>query len=172
MKLIKTKIPGPLIIKSKVHKDNRGFLRETFKNNLFKSIKFPFEILSYSKKNVLRGLHLQTSYSQDKILTVTRGKIYDVAVDLRKNSKFFGRYVGIYISDKDDYSFFIPKGFGHGFLCISKDCTVNYKCSNYRNTKYEKTLLWNDPNIRIKWPCKKPILSKKDKKGLSLLDFT
>ena len=171
MKLIKTKIPGPLIIKSRIHRDNRGFLRETFKNNLFKSIKFPFEILSYSKKNVLRGLHLQTSYSQDKILTVTRGKIYDVAVDLRKNSKFFGRYVGIYISDKDDYSFFIPKGFGHGFLCISKDCTVNYKCSNYRNTKYEKTLLWNDQNIRIKWPCKKPILSKKDKKGLSLLDF-
>ena len=172
MKLIKTKIPGPLIIKSKIHRDKRGFLRETFKNYLFKSIKFPFEILSYSKKNVLRGLHLQTSYSQDKILTVTKGKIFDVAVDLRKNSKFFGKYVGIYLSDKDDYSFFIPKGFAHGFLCISKDCTVNYKCSNYRNSKYEKTLFWNDPIIGIKWPCKKPILSNKDKYGLRLQDFT
>ena len=172
MKLIKTKIPGPLIIKSKIHRDHRGFLRETFKNNLFKSIKFPFEILSYSKKNVLRGLHLQTSFSQDKILTVTKGKIFDVAVDLRKNSKFFVKYVSIYLSDTDDYSFFIPKGFGHGFLCLSKDCMVNYKCSDYRNSKYERTILWNDPDINIKWPCKNPILSKKDKVGLSLNDFT
>ncbi len=172
MKLIKTKIPGPLIIKSKIHRDHRGYLRETFKNILFKKINFPFEILSYSKKNVLRGLHLQTSFSQDKILTVTKGKIFDVAVDLRKKSKFFGKYVGIYLSDKDDYSFFIPKGFAHGFLCLSRDCIVNYKCSNYRNVKYERTLKWDDPDINIKWPSKKPILSKKDKTGLSLQDFT
>ena len=172
MKLIKTKIPGPLVIKSKIHRDHRGFLRETFKNNLFKSIKFPFEILSYSKKNVLRGIHLQTSFSQDKILTVTKGRIFDIAVDLRKDSKFFGKYVSVYLSDKDDYSFFIPKGFGHGFLCLTKDCMVNYKCSNYRNSKYEKTIIWNDPDINIKWPCKKPILSNKDKAGLCLKDFT
>ncbi len=172
MKLIKTKIPGPLIIKSKIHKDHRGFLRETFKNNLFKSIKFPFEILSYSKKNVLRGIHIQTSFSQDKVLTVTKGRIFDIAVDLRKGSKFFGKYVSVYLSDKDNYSFFIPKGFGHGFLCLSKDCMVNYKCSNYRNSKYEKTIIWNDPDINIKWPCKRPILSNKDKTGLSLKDFT
>ena len=171
MKLIKTKIPGPLVIKSKIHRDHRGFLRETFKNNLFKSIKFPFEILSYSKKNVLRGIHLQTSFSQDKILTVTKGRIFDVAVDLRKGSKFFGKYVSVYLSDKDDYSFFIPKGFGHGFLCLTKDCMVNYKCSNYRNSKYEKTIIWNDPDINIKWPCKRPILSNKDMTGLSLKDF-
>ena len=124
MKLIKTKIPGPLVIKSKIHRDHRGFLRETFKNNLFKSIKFPFEILSYSKKNVLRGIHLQTAFSQDKILTVIKGRIFDVAVDLRKGSKFFGKHVSVYLSDKDDYSFFIPKGFGHGFLCLSKDCVA------------------------------------------------
>jgi len=172
MKLIKTKIPGPLIIKSKIHRDHRGFLRETFKNNLFKSIKFPFEILSYSKKNVLRGIHIQTSFSQDKVLTVTKGRIFDIAVDLRKGSKFFGKYVSVYLSDKDDYSFFIPKGFGHGFLCLTKDCMVNYKCSNYRNSKYEKTIIWNDPDINIKWPCKRPILSNKDKTGLSLKDFT
>ena len=172
MKLIKTKIPGPLIIKSKIHRDRRGFLRETFRNNLFKSIKFPFEILLYSKKNVLRGIHIQTSFSQDKVLTVTKGRIFDIAVDLRKGSKFFGKYVSVYLSDKDDYSFFIPKGFGHGFLCLTKDCMVNYKCSNYRNSKYEKTIIWNDPDINIKWPCKKPILSNKDKAGLSLQDFT
>ena len=87
----------------------------------------------------------------------------DVAVDLRKNSPTFGKYFSIIISHKDDFSFYIPKNFAHGFLCLSKSCTVNYKCSDYRNPKYEKTLSWNDPNIKIKWPIKKPILSKKDK---------
>ena len=171
MKKIKTKIPGPLLIKSKIHKDSRGFLRETFKNIYLKSYKFPFDIMSYSKKNVLRGLHLQTKFSQAKIITVTHGKIFDVAVDLRKNSKTFGKHVSIIISDKDDFSFFIPPGFAHGFLCLSKECTINYKCSNYRNKSSEKTLSWNDPNIKIKWPCKRPRLSKKDKNGLNLNNF-
>ena len=93
MKLIKTKIPGPLIIKTKIYYDKRGFLKETFRNNLFKNIKFPFDIMSSSKKKVLRGLHIQIDKSQEKIITVTHGKIFDVAVDLRKNSKTFGKYV-------------------------------------------------------------------------------
>ena len=121
-----------------------------------------------TKKKVLRGLHLQTTKPQAKIITVTYGKIYDVAVDLRKNSKTFGKYVGIIISDKSDFSFYIPEGFAHGFMCLSDKCTVNYKCSNYRHAKSEKTLNWNDPYLKIKWPIKKPILSKKDKLGLSL----
>jgi dTDP-4-dehydrorhamnose 3,5-epimerase len=128
--------------------------------------------MSFSKKNVLRGLHIQTNKSQAKIITVTHGKIYDVAVDLRKKSKSFGKYVGIIISDKSDFSFYIPEGFAHGFLCLSKVCTVNYKCSQYRNPESEKTLKWNDQDINIKWKIKKPILSYKDKNlGLSLKDF-
>ena len=127
--------------------------------------------MSFSKKNVLRGLHIQTQKPQAKIITVTQGKIYDVAVDLRKNSKTFGKYVGLTMSDKDDFSFYIPEGFAHGFLCISKECTVNYKCSKYRDPKSEKTLKWNDSDINIKWPVMKPILSKKDKKGLNVKDF-
>ena len=95
-----------------------------------------------------------------------------MAIDLRKNSKTFGKYVSIVISDNDNFSFFIPEGFAHGFLCLSKKCTVNYKCSNYRNAKSERTLSWNDKNINIKWPIKKPILSKKDQNGLSLENFT
>jgi dTDP-4-dehydrorhamnose 3,5-epimerase len=162
MKLLKTKIKGPCLIKTKLYRDKRGFLKETFRNNLFKNIKFPFDVMSYSKKNVLRGMHLQTKNSQAKIITVTNGKIFDVAVDLRVNSKTFGKYVSIIISDQSDYSFYIPSGFAHGFVCLSKECTINYKCSDYRNSKYERTLSWNDKKINIKWPIKKPILSNKD----------
>ena len=171
MKLLKTKINGPKIIKSKIFKDKRGYLRETFRNYFLKNEKFPFDVMSFSKKNVLRGLHIQTKKSQSKIITVTHGKIFDVAVDLRKNSKTFGKYVSLIISDKSDFSFYIPKGFAHGFMCLSKKCTVNYKCSNYRNPSYEKTLLWNDSDLKIKWPIKKPILSKKDTSGLNINAF-
>ena len=170
MKLIKTRINGPKKIKSKLFKDNRGYLRETFSNNLFNNMNFPFDVMSFSKKNVLRGLHLQINKSQAKIITVTHGKIFDVAVDLRRKSRTFGKYVSVIMSDKSDFSFYIPKGFAHGFLCLSKKCTVNYKCSNYRDSKSERTLAWNDPNVKIQWPVKKPILSKKDRVGLNL-DF-
>jgi len=170
MKLLKTEIPGPLFIKSQIFKDKRGYLRETFRNNLLNKIKFPFDVMSFSKKNVLRGLHIQTNKSQAKIITVTHGKIFDVAVDLRKNSKNFGKYIGVIISDQSDFSFYIPEGFAHGFMCLSKTCTINYKCSNYRDAKSEKTLNWNDKTVNIKWPIKKPILSVKDKNALDL-DF-
>ncbi len=162
MKLIKTKIPDLLILKSQIFKDTRGFLKETFRNNVLNK-NFPFDVMSYSKKDVLRGLHFQSKYSQAKLITVTHGKILDVAVDLRKKSKTFGKHFSIEISQNDDFSFFIPENFAHGFLCLSKSCTINYKCSNYRNPKYEKTLAWNDPNININWRIKKPILSDKDK---------
>ena len=172
MKLKNTKIKnGPKIIKSKIFKDSRGFLRETYKKIILKNENFPFDIMSFSKKNVLRGLHLQIKKPQSKIITVTYGKILDVAVDLRKNSRTFGQHVSIIISHTDDFSFFIPEGFAHGFLCLSKICTVNYKCSNYRDANSEKTLMWNDENLKIKWPIKKPILSTKDRNGLTLKDF-
>ena len=172
MKIINTKIKGLKIIKSKIFKDNRGFLRETFRKNLLNNQDFPFDIMSYSKKNVLRGLHFQSKNSQAKIITVTHGKIMDVAVDLRKNSPTFGKYFSLIISHNDDFSFYIPKNFAHGFLCLSKYCTINYKCSDYRNPSFEETLLWNDPVIKIKWPIKNPILSKKDKlANLTLKDL-
>tara|TARA_B100000767_G_C19672845_1_gene496034 strand:- start:557 stop:1078 length:522 start_codon:yes stop_codon:yes gene_type:complete len=172
MELIKTKINGPKIIKTKIYKDDRGFLKETYRKTVLNNKDFPFDVMSFSKRNVLRGLHIQTKNPQAKIITVTHGKIFDVAVDLRKKSKTFGKYVSITISDKDDYSFYIPEGFAHGFLCLSKECTVNYKCSNYRDAKHERTLSWDDMEINIKWNIKKPVLSKKDKNlGLSLNDF-
>ena len=171
MKLIKTKFTnGPKILRTKIFKDSRGFLKETFQNKIIKK-NFPFDIMSASKKNVLRGLHIQIFNSQAKLITVTHGKIFDVAVDLRKNSKSFGKHVSIIISHDDEFSFFIPEGFAHGFLCLSETCTVNYKCTNYRHAKSEKTISWDDENLNIKWPVKKPILSEKDKNGLSLFEF-
>tara|TARA_B110000238_G_C16054520_1_gene407635 strand:- start:631 stop:1158 length:528 start_codon:yes stop_codon:yes gene_type:complete len=172
MNLLKTKIDGPKIIKSTIFKDRRGFLKEVYQKKIIPNINFPFDVMSYSKKNVLRGLHIQVKKPQAKIITVTHGKILDIAVDLRSKSKSFGKYFAIKISDKDDFSFYIPKGFAHGFLCLSKECTVNYKCSEYRHSMFEKTLAWNDQDVNIRWSINKPILSYKDKKlGLNLKDF-
>ena len=170
MRIKKTKFKDLIIYEKDTFNDKRGYFRELYLQKHFKT-KFPFDVMSFSKKNVLRGLHLQIKNSQAKIITVTHGSIFDVAVDLRKNSKTFGRYVSIKISDKDDFSFYIPKGFAHGFLCLSKTCTINYKCSNYRDSRYERTVNWKDKKINIKWPIKNPILSNKDTNGLSLIDL-
>ena len=170
MKLIKTKIKDLVLVKTNIYNDRRGFFKEVEKNNVLKK-KFIFDCFSFSKKNTLRGLHLQTKNSQAKIITVVQGKILDVVVDLRKNSKTYGKYFSIKISHKSDFSLFIPEGFAHGFMCLSKTCTVYYKCTNYRNKKSEKTIMWNDKTLNIKWPIKKPILSKKDKINLTLKQF-
>ena len=166
----KTKINGLIILKTKIFKDRRGSLKEVFQNKILKK-NFVFDVMSKSKKNVLRGLHIQTKSSQAKLITVTHGKIFDVAVDLRKKSLTFGKYYSLVISEDSDFSFYIPEGFAHGFLCLSDKCTVNYKCSTYRYSKSEKTLRWNDKTLNIKWPIKKPILSTKDKNGKDLNFF-
>jgi|TARA_B100000787_G_C16075778_1_gene242083 dTDP-4-dehydrorhamnose 3,5-epimerase len=170
MKLIKTKIKDLLVIKTDIYKDNRGFFKEIEKFKVLKQ-KFIFDCLSFSKKNTLRGLHLQIKKPQAKIITVTQGKILDVVVDLRKKSKTYGKHFSIEISYDSGFSLFIPKGFAHGFMCLSKTCTVYYKCTNYRDQKNEVTLKWNDRDLKIKWPIKKPILSKKDSLGIALADF-
>ena len=124
--------------------------------------------MSFSKKNVVRGLHIQTKNPQAKIITVSQGKILDVVVDLRKKSKTFGKSYSIVMSDKSDFSLYVPEGLAHGFMCLSKQCTVNYSCSQYRDASSETTLFWKDKELGIKWPTNKVILSQKDKKGLSL----
>ncbi|MGL3827412.1 dTDP-4-dehydrorhamnose 3,5-epimerase [Candidatus Pelagibacter communis] len=169
MKIIKTKFQDLVLIKTNIYKDKRGFLKETYNQKLLK-YKLVFDIMSVSKKNVLRGLHIQTKKPQAKYITVTNGKILDVVVDLRKKSKTFGKYFSIEISEESDFSLFVPEGFAHGFLCLSETCTVNYKCSQYRDKNSEMTLKWNDKKLGIKWPSKNPIISDKDKKGYSI-DF-
>ena len=170
MKLVKTKLEGLLIVKTDIYKDNRGFFKEIEKFKTLKK-KFIFDCLSFSKKNTLRGLHLQKNKSQAKIITVTQGKILDVVVDLRKKSKTYGKHFSIKISDNSDFSLFIPEGFAHGFLCLSKTCTIYYKCTNYRDQKSEITIKWDDKNLKIKWPVRNPILSKKDSLGINLSDY-
>ena len=170
MKTIKTKIKGLVLIKTNIFKDKRGFFKEVEKFKILKK-KFIFDCFSYSKKNTLRGLHLQTKKSQGKIITVVQGKILDVIVDLRKKSPTYGKHFSIEISYNSDFSIFIPAGFAHGFLCLSKNCAVYYKCTNYRHQGSEKTIQWNDKDLNINWPIKKPILSQKDSLGINLKDF-
>tara|TARA_B100000989_G_C19272432_1_gene356802 strand:- start:49 stop:564 length:516 start_codon:yes stop_codon:yes gene_type:complete len=170
MKIKNVKISGLKIIQTKIFFDKRGFFKEVYKNNLIKK-NFKFDVISLSKKNVIRGLHIQTKKPQAKVITVVSGKIMDVVVDLRKNSKTFGKYYSLIISDKSDYSFYVPEGFAHGFLCLSDKCIVHYKCSEYRHKESETTLHWSDQTVKIKWPIKKPILSKKDKIGKDLEFF-
>ena len=170
MKIKNVNITGLKIIKTKMFYDSRGFFKEVFRNNLIKK-NFKFDVMSSSKKNVIRGLHIQTKKPQAKVITVVSGKIMDVAVDLRKNSKTFGKYYSLIISEKSEYSFYIPEGFAHGFLCLSDECIVYYKCSEFRHKESETTLNWNDKEVKIKWPIKKPILSKKDKIGKNLEFF-
>jgi dTDP-4-dehydrorhamnose 3,5-epimerase len=170
MKIIKTKFKGLKIIKSKVFYDKRGYFREIAKKKILNN-NFLFDCMSQSKKNVLRGLHFQKKNPQAKLITVVYGKIFDVAVDLRKNSKTFGEYFSIILSDNAGISIVIPEGFAHGFYCMSSKCIVHYKCTNYRDKNSEMSLSWNDKDIKIKWPCAKPILSKKDSEGLNFKEI-
>ena len=160
-----------MIFKSKVYNDKRGYFREIFKEKFFKNKKFLFTCSSLSKQNVLRGLHLQTKFSQGKYISVVKGEIFDVVVDLRKNSKTFGKYFSIKISDINGISIYVPPGFAHGFLGLKKENIITYHCTNYRSKKHEVGLTWNDEDIKIKWPIKKPILSNKDKNNISLKRF-
>ena len=170
MKIIKTKFKDLLIIKRPTHNDNRGFLKELFEQNKIKK-KFIFDYFSLSKKNVIRGLHLQLKKPQAKLISVMTGKIFDVVLDCRKGSPTFGRHFTINISAKDNTSLYIPEGFAHGFCSLENDTVLYYKNSNYRNKRYESGILWNDKDLKIKWPIKKPIISSKDKKNLSFSKF-
>ena len=171
MKTFNTKFYGLKIIKDVNHSDKRGYFREIFKNNFFKKKKFIFWSVSKSKKNVLRALHLQTKFQQDKFISVIKGKIFDTVVDFRKKSKTYGKHYSIILSDKNSTSLFIPAGFAHGFCGLENENLVLYGFTNYRSKKYEVGILWNDNTLKIKWPIKKPIISKKDKNNISFDKF-
>ena len=170
MRIKKTKFKDLLIYEKDTFNDKRGYFRELYLQKHFKT-KFPFDVMSYSKKNVLRGLHLQLKKTQAKLITVLQGKIFDVCVDCRKKSKTFGKYFSIILSDKENKSLLIPKGFAHGFCSLTSDVVLHYKCSNYRHKDSETGILWNDKDLNIKWPVKNPIVSTKDKRNLKFKDF-
>ena len=170
MKLNKTKFKDLIIFKSKNFKDSRGLLREITLEKYLKK-KLIFTLVSKSKKNVLRGLHMQTKKMQGKYVSVLKGKILDVMVDCRKKSKTFGKHYKIILSDKNATSIYIPPGFAHGFLALDKENIVLYSCTNYRNKDSETSLSWNDKDLKIKWPIKNPILSERDSKNNSFKKF-
>tara|TARA_Y100000815_G_scaffold109364_1_gene97948 strand:- start:40 stop:567 length:528 start_codon:yes stop_codon:yes gene_type:complete len=171
MKIISTKFSGLKVIQSKSYKDSRGLFKEDYKKKFFKNKNFVFGCTSSSKKNVIRGLHLQTKYSQEKYVSVLKGAIIDVAVDLRKKSKTYGKHYKIILSDANAKSIFIPAGFAHGFLALKKENIIYYTCTNYRSAKHEVGILWNDKDLKIKWPIKNPVISKKDKKNIKFIEF-
>ena len=170
MKIVKTSIKDLILLKTNILKDKRGFFKEVQKSKILKK-KFIFDCFSFSKKNILRGLHIQRNKSQAKFITVVSGEIFDVAVDLRKNSKTYGKYYSVRIGQKSNFSLYIPEGFAHGFLCLSKTCALYYKNSNYRDKNSETTIKWDDRDLKIKWPISKPILSEKDRQGISFSEF-
>ena len=166
----KTKFKDLLIVRQTNKSDIRGNLRETFNNKILKK-KFVFEYCTTSKKNVLRGFHFQTKLKQSKYVNVVKGKILDVVIDLRKNSKTFGRTFKIILSKKNALGLFIPAGFAHAYYSYEKENVIYYKLDNYYAPKFESGIIYNDKTIKVNWPRKKMIVSKKDKNLPSFMDF-
>tara|TARA_Y100000389_G_C17405668_1_gene487871 strand:+ start:955 stop:1476 length:522 start_codon:yes stop_codon:yes gene_type:complete len=168
--MIKTKIKDLFLVKNIPYKDNRGYFKELIKEKKIGK-KFPFLVMSFSKKGVIRGLHMQKKNSQGKFVTVIKGKIFDVAVDLRKNSNTFGKYFSCILSEKNSKSIYIPPGFAHGFQALDKENYIIYSCTKYRHLKSEIGIKFNERKIKIKWPLKNKIISKKDLNAMSFLEF-
>ena len=170
MKILKTKFEDLLVFKSKNFFDNRGHFRELALEKRIKK-KLIFTVMSKSKKNVLRGLHMQKKSKQGKYISCIKGEILDVVVDCRNKSKTFGRHFKITLSEKNCKSIYIPPGFLHGFLGLGRENIVIYGCTNYRDQKSEIGVSWNDKDLKINWNIKSPILSKKDTQNLKFKEI-
>jgi len=174
MQIIDTKIADVKIIQPKVFGDERGFFLETFEANRYKQalnidLDFVQDNHSRSSKGVLRGLHFQTKNPQGKLVRCVRGEVFDVAVDIRKDSPTFGQWAGVILSEENKTQFWIPPGLAHGFVVLSDIADFEYKCTDYYTPGFEGCLAWNDPEVGIDWPIDfEPILSAKDNNGLSL----
>ena len=170
MQIIKTKFSGLIFYKRKTFKDNRGYFRELFLEKVLKK-SFKFDYYSSSKKNVLRGIHLQLKKPQGKLITVISGKIFDVVLDCRPNSKTFGKFFSVQLSEKENISLYIPEGFAHGFCSLTNNTILHYRCTNYRDKNSETGIYWKDKSLNINWPKRKFIISSKDKKNVLFEDL-
>ena len=177
MEFIKTDIDGVVIIRPRMIEDNRGYFLEAFLEKEFcekvREVKFVQENESLSKRNVVRGLHFQKGpYSQSKLIRVVKGRVLDVAVDIRKGSPTFGKHVVVELSEDNHLQFFIPRGFAHGFAVLSDEAIFQYKCDNYYAPGHEGAIAWDDPDINIDWqiPVNDIILSAKDQNNPQLKD--
>jgi len=177
VQIFNTELSDVIIIQPNAHQDERGFFLESWQAQRYQELGIPDsnwkqDNVSLSKKGVLRGLHFQTPHSQGKLITVLKGEIFDVAVDIRRNSPTFGKWTSAILTSQKLNQFWVPKGLAHGFLVLSEEALVSYKASEFYLPNEEQTLLWNDPELGISWPKEcTPFLSDKDKKGLRLRDI-
>ena len=166
MKFLETALPGVLIIEPDVHKDPRGFFLETYHAKKYADGKIlgPFvqDNHSHSEKGTLRGLHAQSRHPQGKLVRAVAGEMFDVAVDIRRGSPAFGRWVGVTLSGQNFRQLYIPPGFAHGFCVLSDEVDVEYKCTDFYEPADEITVLWSDPAVGVAWPVNEPVLSRKD----------
>ena len=176
MKVTSTIVDGAVIIEPKVFGDDRGFFLETFQAERYKELAgidldFVQDNHSRSSKGVLRGLHLQKTKPQGKLVRVVRGEVFDVAVDIRKGSPTFGKWAGVILSEENKKQFWVPPGLMHGFITLSDTADFEYKCTQYYDPTDELCLMWNDPEIAIEWPLDNPQLSEKDMQGKSFKEL-
>lgn len=169
MRVLDTRLPGVVVVEPKVFRDERGSFLESWSLQRYRDAGLPAEFVqdnvSVSRRGVLRGLHYQEPNPQGKLVSVLRGEVFDVAVDIRVGSPTFGRWVGYLLSEENARQLYVPEGFAHGFVVLSESATVSYKCTSYYDPASEGTVLWSDPAIGIEWPVREPILSAKDRAG-------
>ncbi len=175
LKFTKTKIDGVYVIEPTVFGDHRGYFMETYNQTEFAENGLHYTFVqdnqSASRKGVLRGLHFQKSYPQTKLVRVLTGEVFDVAVDLRKNSPTYGQWVGVLLSGENKKQFLIPKGFAHGFMVVSDYAEFAYKCDDFYHPEDEGGIMWNDPDVGVEWPkVGEVLLSEKDKRNPLLRD--
>jgi dTDP-4-dehydrorhamnose 3,5-epimerase len=172
MKVTATELPGVLRVEPRVFRDDRGYFLETWSAERYAAAgnppAFVQDNVSSSRKGVVRGLHFQHPHGQAKLVSVLRGEVFDVAVDVRAGSPTFGRWVGMRLSAESAVQMFIPAGFAHGFAVLSDEALFSYKCTAPYRPDAERTLLWNDPRVGVRWPVDEPLLSGKDLEGASL----
>lgn len=175
MNVTKTDIDGVLVIEPKVYGDARGFFMETWNRRQYEraglNVTFVQDNLSFSSRDVLRGLHYQHPQGQGKLVQVLSGEVLDVAVDIRRGSPTFGQWTGCLLSGDNHKQFYVPFGIAHGFCVLSETALFSYKCTDYYNPDTEGGLLWNDPDIGIDWPIREPVLSRKDAANPLLKDI-
>jgi dTDP-4-dehydrorhamnose 3,5-epimerase len=175
MRLVPTDLPGVTIIEPRVFGDDRGYFLETYNQARYREAglddTFVQDNLSFSSRGVLRGLHFQNPHAQAKLVTVLDGEVFDVAVDIRVGSPTFGKYVGVVLSGDNKRQLYIAQGFAHGFCVTSEKALFTYKCSDRYAPESEASILWNDPDLGIRWPIDRPTLSGKDEKCPRLKDI-
>lgn len=175
MNVITCDIPGLVIIEPKVFGDARGYFMESWNQQRYRDAgldwNFVQDNISFSRRGILRGLHFQNPKGQGKLVYALQGEVFDVAVDLRKSSPTFGRWHGLALSAENKRQFFVPAGFAHGFAVLSEVALFVYKCTELYTPQNEMSLLWNDPEVGVKWPLEAPQLSEKDARGVRLRDI-